>query len=68
VRELAERLIGEPRIVPIGDSFLYVQPIYVTAEGSGVARIRLVTVYLNGRVGYGRSLSEALRVVGAAPR
>jgi uncharacterized membrane protein (UPF0182 family) len=59
--------LSEPRVVPIGDSFLYVQPIYVTAQGSGVTRVRLVTVYLNGRVGYGKSLREALRVARAAP-
>jgi uncharacterized membrane protein (UPF0182 family) len=58
--------LSEPRVVPIGDSFLYVQPIYVTAQGSGVTRVRLVTVYLNGRVGYGRSLREALRRARAA--
>jgi uncharacterized protein len=58
--------LSEPRVVPIGDSFLYVQPIYVTAAGSGVTRVRLVTVYLNGRVGSGRSLSEALRRARAA--
>jgi uncharacterized protein len=53
--------LSEPRVIPIGDSFLYVQPIYVTASGSGVTRVRLVTVYLNGQVGYGRTLDEALR-------
>jgi uncharacterized membrane protein (UPF0182 family) len=53
--------LSEPRVVPIGDSFLYVQPIYVTSQGSGVTRVRLVTVYLNGRVGYGTTLDEALR-------
>jgi uncharacterized membrane protein (UPF0182 family) len=53
--------LSEPRVVPIGDSFLYVQPIYVTAQGSGVTRVRLVTVYLNGRVGYGRTLRQAIR-------
>jgi uncharacterized membrane protein (UPF0182 family) len=58
--------LSEPRVVPIGDSFLYVQPIYVTAQGSGVTRVRLVTVYLNGHVGYGKSLREALRVARAA--
>jgi len=52
--------LSDPRIVPIGDSFLYVQPIYVTAQGNGVTRVRLVTVYLNGRVGWGRSLDAAL--------
>jgi uncharacterized membrane protein (UPF0182 family) len=53
--------LSQPRVVPIGDSFLYVQPIYVTAQGSGVTRVRLVTVYLNGRVGYGATLDDALR-------
>jgi uncharacterized membrane protein (UPF0182 family) len=59
--------LSEPRVVPIGDSFLYVQPIYVTSQGSGVTRVRLVTVYLNGHVGYGATLDEALRVARAAP-
>jgi len=52
----------------VGDAFLYVQPIYVTSQGSGVTRVRLVTVYLNGHVGYGHTLSEALRVAQAAAR
>ena len=47
--------------MPVGDSFLYVQTIYVTAQGSGVTRLRPVTVFLNGRVGYGKNLDEALR-------
>jgi uncharacterized protein len=53
--------ISDPRVVPLGDAFLYVQSVYVTAQGTGVTRLRLVTVYLNGRVGYGESLEEALR-------
>jgi uncharacterized protein len=57
--------ISDPRVVPVGDSFLYVQTIYVTAQGSGVTRLRLVTVFLNGRVGYGENLDEALRRAGA---
>jgi uncharacterized protein len=59
--------IGDPRVVPIGDSFLYVQSIYVSARGTGATRLRLVTVFLNGRVGYGESLDDALRSAGAAP-
>jgi uncharacterized protein len=57
--------IGDPRVVPIGDSFLYVQSIYVSARGTGATRLRLVTVFLNGRVGYGASLDDALRSAGA---
>jgi uncharacterized membrane protein (UPF0182 family) len=59
--------LGDVRVVPIGDSFLYVQPIYVTAQGTGVTRLRLVTVYLNRRVGYGRTLDEAIRRAQEAP-
>jgi uncharacterized protein len=57
--------LSEPRVVPLGDSFLYVQPIYVTAQGSGVTRVRLVTVYLNGHVGYGTTLHRAIEVARA---
>jgi uncharacterized protein len=57
--------ISDPRVVPIAHSFLYVQTIYVTAQGTGVTRLRLVAVFLNGRVGYGKNLAEALRRAGA---
>jgi uncharacterized membrane protein (UPF0182 family) len=60
--------LSEPRVIPLGDAFLYVQPIYVTAQGSGVTRVRLVTVYLNGHVGYGSTLQKALQVARAAAR
>ena len=59
--------LGAPRVVPIGNSFLYVQPIYVIAQGTGVTRMRLVTVYLDGRVGYGANLDQALRRAQRAP-
>jgi uncharacterized membrane protein (UPF0182 family) len=59
--------ISDPRVVPIGDSLLYAQTIYVSARGSGAARLRLVTVFLNGRVGYGKTLDEALRSAGGDP-
>jgi uncharacterized protein len=59
--------LSEPRVVPLGDSFLYVQPIYVTSQGSGVTRVRLVTVYLNGHVGYGTRRHGALGGTRADP-
>jgi len=52
--------ISDPRVVPVGDAFLHVQAIYVTARGTGVTRLRLVTVFVNGRVGYGDTLDAAL--------
>jgi len=59
--------ISDPRVVPVGDAFLHVQAIYVTARGTGVTRLRLVTVFVNGRIGYGDTLDEALRRAMRAP-
>jgi uncharacterized membrane protein (UPF0182 family) len=53
--------IGRPHVVPIGDAFLHVQTIYVTNGSSGVTRLRLVAAYLNGRIGYGHTLAEAIQ-------
>jgi uncharacterized membrane protein (UPF0182 family) len=61
-------ILSEPRVVPLGDAFLYVQPLYVTSQGTGATRVRLVTVYLNGHVGYGATLHKALQVARAAAR
>jgi uncharacterized membrane protein (UPF0182 family) len=59
--------ISDPQIIPIGGALLHVQAVYVTAQGTGVTRLRLVTVYLNGRIGYGPTLRAALRRAGASP-
>jgi uncharacterized membrane protein (UPF0182 family) len=53
-------VLGRPRIVPIGGALVHVQPVYVTAGGSGYPRLQLVTVHVNGRIGYGRDLQTAL--------
>jgi uncharacterized membrane protein (UPF0182 family) len=53
--------LGAPRLVPIGDTLVHVQPVFLTAGGTGVPRLQLVTVLANGRVGYGRTLAAALR-------
>jgi len=61
-------VLGFPRIVPVSGALVHVQPVYVTAGGSGFPRLQLVTAYANGRVGYGRDLAAALRrLAGAAP-
>jgi uncharacterized membrane protein (UPF0182 family) len=54
-------VVGVPRVVPVAGELVHVQPLYLTAGGSGVPRLRLVTVLVNGRVGYGRTLEAALR-------
>ncbi|MEA2444128.1 MAG: uncharacterized protein QOJ12_1420, partial [Thermoleophilales bacterium] len=56
-------VLGIPRVIPVGDTLLHVQPIYVTAGGSTLPRLQLVTVQANGRVGYGNDLRSALKMV-----
>jgi uncharacterized membrane protein (UPF0182 family) len=58
---ISRTILGVPRVVPLGDALVHVQPVYVTAGGSGLSRLQLVTAYVNGRVGYGRDLEAALR-------
>ena len=54
-------VLGAPRIVPVGDALVHVQPVYVTAGGSGFPRLQLVTAFANGRVGHGPDVRSALR-------
>jgi uncharacterized membrane protein (UPF0182 family) len=54
-------ILGDARSIPIGDTLVHVQPIYLVAGGSGVPRLQLVTAVADGRVGYGRTLPRALR-------
>jgi uncharacterized protein len=58
---VSRTILGAPRLVPIGDALVYVQPVYVTTGGSGVPRLQLVTALANGKVGYGPNLITALR-------
>jgi uncharacterized membrane protein (UPF0182 family) len=56
-------VLGVPRVLPLDRQLVTVQPIYTSAGGDGVPRLVLVTVYANGRVGYGDSVEVALRRV-----
>jgi uncharacterized membrane protein (UPF0182 family) len=51
---------GNLVFVPIEESLLYVQPLYITAEGNDVPLLRKVIVEYNGQVGYADTLQEAL--------
>jgi uncharacterized membrane protein (UPF0182 family) len=46
--------------VPIGESLLYVQPLYIIADQNPVPLLRKVIVEFDGQVGYGDTLREAL--------
>ena len=41
-------ILGDARVVPIGDTLVHVQPIYLVAGGSGVPRLQLVTASRTG--------------------
>jgi uncharacterized protein len=58
---VSRTVLGVPRLVPVGDALVHVQPFYLVAGENGVPRLQLVTVHVNGHVGYGRDLSAALR-------
>ena len=44
-------VLGVPRVVPLADQLVTVQPIYTSAGGDGVQRLQLVAVHANDRVG-----------------
>ena len=54
-------VLGTPQLVPVGDALVHVQAVYLTAGGSGLPRLQLVTAYANGRVVHGRDVETALR-------
>lgn len=56
-------LLGVPRVVPLADQLITIQPVYTAAGGDGVPRLQFVAVHANGRVGYGRDVGTALRQV-----
>jgi uncharacterized membrane protein (UPF0182 family) len=58
---VSRTLLGVPRIIPVGDALVHVQPVYVTAGGEGVPRLQLVTAHANGRVGFGPDAETAVR-------
>jgi uncharacterized membrane protein (UPF0182 family) len=58
---VSRTVLGVPRLLPVGHALLYVQPFYLIAGENGVPRLQLVTVHVNGRVGYGSDLTAALR-------
>ena len=56
-------VLGVPRVLPVAEQLVVVQPVYTTAGGEGVQRLELVAVYANDRVGYGDDVDAALKQV-----
>jgi hypothetical protein len=54
---------GNLIIIPIGSSFLYVEPMYLTAEGTNIPQLKRVIVVSGNRVGMETTLDRALQAV-----
>ena len=68
----SEVLRGELLVLPIERSLLYVQPLYLRAEGGRIPELKRVVVAQEGRVAMAETLDAALRAlfgesVGGAP-
>jgi uncharacterized protein len=60
---------GNLVIIPIEKSFLYVEPVYLSAEGANIPQLKRVIVTAGSKVVMDSTLDEALKTVfGAAPQ
>ena len=62
---------GELLVIPIRSSLIYVQPLYLRAEGGKIPELKRVVVAHENRVVMGETLEEGLNLLfgsGAAPR
>ena len=64
---LAAVVLGLPAWLRLDGGIVQVQPVYLEAAGSGGTRMLDVTVYVNGRVGIGGTLSAAIEQATAPP-
>ncbi len=51
---------GNVLVIPIGETILYVEPIYLQAEASAYPELRLVVLMHNDRISYAETFEEAL--------
>lgn len=60
-------LRGHLLVIPVGESLLYVEPIYLQAERSPMPELRLVVLAIQERLGFGPNFGEAMtNLFGAA--
>jgi len=53
-------LRGHLLVIPVGNSLLYVEPVYLQAERSPMPELRLVVLATQERLGYGQTFDEAM--------
>lgn len=51
---------GEMFVIPIEDSLVYVEPIYLEATNSSLPEVKRVIIYYNDRIAYEPTLAQAL--------
>jgi uncharacterized protein len=54
---------GNLMVIPIEESFLYVEPVFLIAEGTQIPQLRRVIALFGERVAMERTLDEALAVI-----
>jgi uncharacterized protein len=61
--------LGNLLTVPIGNSLLYVQPIFIQASQGAIPELRRVAAFLNNRLGYTATLDGSIaQVLGETPQ
>jgi len=58
---------GELLVIPIRGSLIYVQPLYLRAEGGAIPELKRVVVALDNRVAMGETLDDALAQLFGGP-
>jgi uncharacterized membrane protein (UPF0182 family) len=58
---------GELLVIPIGESLIYVQPLYLRAEGGTIPELKRVVVAHENRVAMGETLEEGLAALFGGP-
>jgi len=56
---------GQMLVLPMGEQFLYVEPIYIQASNAPMPELKKVAVGLGSMIGYGNTYAEALSQLGA---
>jgi hypothetical protein len=55
---------GQMLVLPMGEQFLYVEPIYIQASNAPMPELKKVAVGLGSLIGYGNTYAEALSQLG----
>lgn len=54
---------GDMFVIPVEDSMVYVEPIYMEASSNSLPEVKRVIIYYNGRIAYAPTLATALNMM-----